>query len=43
MYSVYKDRLQNCSLKQFEKYLYNDTSESEVNINTSVHNRCKSF
>ena len=30
------DKLQSRSLNQFEKYLYNDTSETEVNINLSV-------
>jgi hypothetical protein len=29
MYSLFKDKLQNCSLN----YLHNDTSEAEVNVN----------
>jgi hypothetical protein len=36
-----KDKLQNFSLTKFEKYLHNDTCETEVNVNTSVNNSWK--
>jgi hypothetical protein len=43
MYSVLKDKLQNCSIKQLYKYLHNDTSETEVNISISVNNDSENF
>ena len=43
MYSILKDKLQNFSLNQFKKYLLNDTSETEVNINLSVNNDSEKF
>jgi len=42
MYSTFKDKLQNCFLN-LNKYLHNDTSETEVNINTSVNNSNEKF
>jgi methionine salvage enolase-phosphatase E1 len=41
MYSMVKNKLQNFSLTQFEKYLQNDTCETEVNVNVSVKNGWK--
>jgi len=38
MYSMCEDNLQNCFLKNLNKYLHNDTSETEVNINISLNN-----
>ena len=38
MYSMFKDKLQIVSLINVNKYLHSDTSETEVNINTSVNN-----
>jgi len=43
MYSMFKDKLQNCSLNQYEKCLHNNTSEAEVNINFSVNNDSEKF
>jgi hypothetical protein len=37
MYSMSKDKLQNCSLTSLNKYLHYDTSETEVNTNV----KCK--
>ena len=39
MYSMFKDKLQNCSLNQFEWiFTERDTSETEVDLNISVNN-----
>jgi len=35
MYSIFEEKLQNCSPNQLNKYLYNDESEIKVNINNS--------
>jgi len=42
MYSMFKDKLQNCSLHQTE-YLHNDTSETEVNVIISLNNASEKF
>jgi hypothetical protein len=42
MYSMFKEKLQNCSLHQFE-YLNNDTRETEVNIKISGNNSSEKF
>jgi len=42
MYSMFKDKLQNCSLHQTE-LLRNDTSETEVNVIISVNNASEKF
>ena len=41
-YSMFKDKLKNCSLHQTE-YLHNDTSETEVNVIMSVNNASEKF
>jgi hypothetical protein len=35
MYSVFEDKLQNCTPDSLNKYLYNGKSEIEVNRNNS--------
>ena len=35
---MYKDKLQNCSLNQTDKYLHYNTSEKEVNIIINSNN-----
>jgi hypothetical protein len=39
MYSMFKDKLQNCTPFQYEKiqYMHNDTIETEMNINIYIY------
>ena len=43
MYNMFKDKLHNCPLTNLNKYLHNDRSETEVNINISVKDGSKKF
>jgi len=43
MYSRFKVKLQYCSFNHLNKYIHNDTSETEVNINISVKNGSENF
>jgi hypothetical protein len=43
MYSIFKEKLQNFSLNNQNKYLHNNTSDTEVNIHTSVNNGSEKF
>ena len=43
MHSLFKNKLQIVPLTNLNKYLHNDTSETEVNVNISVNNGSETF
>jgi len=43
MYSIFKDKLHNCSLRNLDKYLHYDISETELNINIGKITAVKNY